>query len=259
MVFGSVSRRCGARGLRKARSEGGVRFVSTLYLVRHAQASFLSDNYDRLSEHGRSQARALGQAWHARKLRLDRVLSGPRERQRDTASEVLGVLGNKQSTVESIAAFDEYPAEEVLAGFAPEMHDLPEFSQLFADAQQSADPRARGRAFDKLLQHALRLWAAGRTPSGVDSHVTFERRVHEAFSELIQGEGSGRSLALFSSGGTIGAIVGHVLGTDVARRLELGWSLNNASVSEITFSAGRISLMRFNDVGHLPHATWTRR
>jgi broad specificity phosphatase PhoE len=219
----------------------------------------LSDNYDRLSEHGRSQARALGQAWQARNVRLDRVLSGPRERQRDTAGEVVGVLGTDPSAVESLAAFDEYPAEEVLAGFAQEMQNKGEFSQLFADAQQIADVRARGRAFDKLLQHALRLWAAGRTPSGVDSHVAFEGRVQEAFAELIHGEGSGRSLALFSSAGTIGAIVGHVLGTDVARRLELGWSLNNASVSEIAFSAGRTSLVRFNDVGHLPFATWTRR
>lgn len=228
-------------------------------MVRHAQASFLSDDYDRLSDHGRSQARALGQTWRARGVKLDRVLAGPRVRQRGTAVEVVQALGADARVVETLPAFDEYPAEEVLAGFAGEMQQSPEFSCLFADAQQTEDPRARGRAFDKLLQHALRLWAAGRTPSGVDSHASFEQRVHSAFAEVLAGAGSGRTLALFSSAGTIGAILGHVLGTDVDRRLELGWSLNNASVSEIAFSAGRKTIVRFNDVGHLPHAAWTRR
>ncbi len=233
-----------------------------MYLVRHAQASFLSANYDQLSDHGRGQARALGRAWLARGLRLDRVLSGPRVRQRDTAEEVAGVYAEGSQPVgaaEVVVEFDEYPAEEVLAGFAAEMQRRPEFAQLFVDAQQVEDQRARGRAFDRLLQHALTEWAGGRTPEGVISHGEFESRVASAFENLLKAENSGRSLAIFSSAGTIGAVAGRVLGTDARRRLELGWALNNASVTEIAFSGSRVGVMRFNDVGHLEPTAWTRR
>ena len=231
-------------------------------MVRHAQASFLSANYDQLSDHGRGQARALGRAWLARGLHLDRVLSGPRVRQRDTAEEVAGVYANQNQPVaepEVLSEFDEYPAEEVLAGFAPEMQRQAELAQLFIDAQQVEDKRLRGWAFDRLLQHALTVWAGGRTPDGVISHAEFETRVANAFESLLKAETSGRNLAIFSSAGTIGAVAGQVLGTDARRRLELGWALNNASVTEIAFSGSRVGVMRFNDVGHLEPSAWTRR
>ncbi len=215
-----------------------------------------------MSDHGRGQARALGRAWLGRGLRLDRVLSGPRVRQRDTAEEVAGVYAKESqlvAEVEVLSEFDEYPAEEVLAGFAPEMQRQAELAQLFIDAQQVEDKRVRGRAFDRLLRHALTVWAGGRTPDGVISHAEFETRAANAFESLLESETSGRNLAIFSSAGTIGAVAGHVLGTDATRRLELGWALNNASVTEIAFSGSRVGVMRFNDVGHLEPSAWTRR
>ena len=37
-----------------------IRYMSKLYLIRHAQASCLSYDYDNLSEHGHNQSRELG-------------------------------------------------------------------------------------------------------------------------------------------------------------------------------------------------------
>ena len=45
--------------------------MSTLALVRHAQASFFADNYDQLSPVGEQQARLLGQYWVKRQMRFD--------------------------------------------------------------------------------------------------------------------------------------------------------------------------------------------
>ncbi|MEZ4224176.1 MAG: histidine phosphatase family protein [Polyangiaceae bacterium] len=235
--------------------------MSVVYLVRHAQASFLSDDYDRLSARGLAQAERLGLAWQQQGLHLDRVVAGPRRRQRDTAVEVLRAQDAERApALEVLDAFDEYPADEVLAGFADEMRGEPELAQHLEDVMSaSVEPRRRGRALDLLMRHALLLWAAGRTPPGVPSWEDFVGRVRGAFDGLLRATASGRSVALFSSAGTLGVVVGTVLGTDARRSLELGWMLNNASVSEVQFSGSRVGLVRYNTVGHLPSAEWTRR
>src|SRR5437879_1752769 len=57
-----------------------------MFLIRHAQASFLEGNYDKLSTIGEIQAHRLGEFWASRQMVLDRVYSGPRVRQLNTAS-----------------------------------------------------------------------------------------------------------------------------------------------------------------------------
>src|SRR6185436_15500847 len=52
------------------------RYMSTLYLLRHAQASFGAADYDALSPLGLRQATRLGEALRARGVRPDVVLSG---------------------------------------------------------------------------------------------------------------------------------------------------------------------------------------
>lgn len=56
--------------------------MSTLLLVRHGQARLFSDNYDRLSDLGLSQAEALADFWLERGIRPDSVFSGSMIRQR---------------------------------------------------------------------------------------------------------------------------------------------------------------------------------
>jgi broad specificity phosphatase PhoE len=55
--------------------------MGILFLVRHAQASFLEQNYDKLSALGEAQACHLGEYWARRKILFDRVCAGPRVRQ----------------------------------------------------------------------------------------------------------------------------------------------------------------------------------
>jgi len=49
--------------------------MGILFLVRHAQASFLEQNYDKLSALGETQARHLGEYWTRRKIVL--IASAP--------------------------------------------------------------------------------------------------------------------------------------------------------------------------------------
>ena len=62
--------------------------MAELIVIRHGQASFGTDNYDRLSDLGAAQSRAVGDhlrriGWHP-----DRILTGTLDRQRDTLRDM---------------------------------------------------------------------------------------------------------------------------------------------------------------------------
>src|SRR6267378_8368319 len=59
--------------------------MGRLLLIRHAQASFLSQNYDKLSDLGEKQALLLGKYWARRNIGFDRACTGPGVRHKDTA------------------------------------------------------------------------------------------------------------------------------------------------------------------------------
>ena len=67
--------------------------MSTIYLVRHGQASFGAADYDVLSERGQQQARVLGDAFARAKPRLHAVVSGDMQRHRQTARACLAEIG----------------------------------------------------------------------------------------------------------------------------------------------------------------------
>lgn len=58
--------------------------MSKLYLVRHGQASFMTDDYDRLSPIGVQQSRLLGDYWGKRGLTFNKLFVGPLRRHQQT-------------------------------------------------------------------------------------------------------------------------------------------------------------------------------
>ena len=61
--------------------------MATIYLVRHGQASFGTDDYDRLSELGVRQAERVGEYFRDHGIVLDSVYCGSLKRQRHTAGQ----------------------------------------------------------------------------------------------------------------------------------------------------------------------------
>ena len=64
---------------------------------------------------------------------------------------------------------------------------------------------------------------------------------------------------LVSSGGPIGAAVGHVMGASVEDTIDLTMGLHNSSVTEFAFTPSRHQLLTFNTLPHLnmpAHADW---
>ena len=106
--------------------------TNAIVLVRHGQASFGADDYDRLSTLGTEQARLLGQWWARLGAAPGTVLRGSLRRHRETATASLDALqgqGNARADVATPstpqviedAGFDEFDHHEVLARHAPEL------------------------------------------------------------------------------------------------------------------------------------------
>src|SRR4029079_14668655 len=83
------------------------RGMSLLLLVRHGQASWGSDDYDRLWSVGIEQSRVLGAALAARGVRPDLVLRGSMLRHRQTAEAAVAGAGWDAVAVED-AGWDEF-------------------------------------------------------------------------------------------------------------------------------------------------------
>src|SRR5262245_21004338 len=96
--------------------------MSTLTLVRHAQASFFTDHYDQLSPLGEKQARSLGEYWARRGTEFDEVYTGPRRRHQQTAAAVADAFvhaGLSFPAYVTVPELDEYDLGGILGGLAP--------------------------------------------------------------------------------------------------------------------------------------------
>jgi broad specificity phosphatase PhoE len=71
--------------------------MSMIYMIRHGQASFGKDNYDRLSPLGKRQARILAQHLLTTGFHPDAVYSGTMVRKTTTAQEVLFAYRDRKS------------------------------------------------------------------------------------------------------------------------------------------------------------------
>lgn len=230
--------------------------MSTLWVVRHGQASFFEQDYDRLSSLGEEQARRLGSLWAKRGLRLDQVYCGPRVRHIESAriaGEQLTAGGIAWPAVQTHPDFDEYAAEAVLKTALPgliERHAPIRKLQSAIDA--SRDRAETLRNFQRLYEVVISQWVRGELPlDDVEPWTNFRTRVLDGLERIIREAPRGANVALFTSGGPVGIAVERALGTPERSTLQLAWMAHNGSVTEFLFSTDRFTLSRYNAVDHL--------
>ena len=222
--------------------------MSTLYLIRHGQASFGTDNYDQLSALGRQQVQLLGEHFAASGERIDRVYSGTLQRQRESADILAAALAHSVP-VAVTAAFDEYDSDGMLRAYArslsPEQLTEAGWPQLRNDR----------RKFQFFLERAAQAWVAAHiSDDQMLPWVQFHARITAGLQELMAQEGRSKTIILSTSGGVIGTIVAHVLGLSNHIGIELNWAVHNASVTRLIYNAQKVSLSMFNALPHLERA-----
>jgi broad specificity phosphatase PhoE len=239
--------------------------MGTLYLIRHGQASYGSADYDRLSETGQAQARALGARLDLAGLaQLDAIYSGPMKRQRETLTHLRAAAGDAGHALPAAdglrAELAEYPAFELLRAVMPRLVDeVPELAPIKAG---HGDPALLDRAFWLMITR----WSRGDlTAEGVESITDFTARVRRGIEALIAAHPGGR-VGVVTSGGAIGIAILCALGITGERAIAIGRHIRNASVSEFRFrsrdfawGADDFSMVAFNHVAHLPPDLHTNR
>jgi broad specificity phosphatase PhoE len=219
--------------------------VGTIYLVRHGQAAFGTDHYDRLTEIGFAQARLLGGYFGLRNIRFDAVFTGTLRRQTETAQGIFEdhpELGASPMQ-ETFPGLDEYKPEAIIMALTG---NFP--APALAAARR--DPLVVREHF-RVLREALLAWAEDRTqPEGMPVWQAFQDSAVAALVEARQRFPDGNVL-IVSSGGPIAAVVAAALNAPPATAIELNLRIRNSSVSEFAATPRRHNLVSFNGLPHL--------
>jgi phosphohistidine phosphatase SixA len=104
--------------------------MGTLYLVRHGQASFGAEDYDRLSDLGRRQCAQLGSWMKGRGLAFEAVLRGSLRRHRESLEALAGELPGLPEALEW-PGLNEYDSEAVIAAIHPHPLAKPDTPELY--------------------------------------------------------------------------------------------------------------------------------
>lgn len=219
--------------------------MGTVYLVRHGQASFGADNYDQLSELGMRQCRRLGEYFRHKGIRFDAALVGTLERQKQSLACIAEGL---QTPIEPLSwpGLNEYDSKAVVQAIHPEPLERPTTPELV-------------REHFRLLREGLAAWIEGRTkPEGMISHADFVSGITSALDH-VRATHYKKKVLVVSSGGPISTIVAHTLGAPHNAMIEINLRIRNSSVSELTFTPKRHSLVTYNTLPHLDsaeHQSW---
>lgn len=241
--------------------------MSVLYLIRHGQASFGTDDYDRLSDLGKEQSRVTGRFLASQRVEPDRIIHGEMLRQRETAAGILAGLrqgpdhehgrehgatrehthehsnGHERGTAVD-AGWNEYNAWELTG------------------ALTETDPRAKhdSKIFQTELERGCARWASGDYDEGYsETYTQFTSRVDHALDEAINAIGSGQSTVVVSSAGAIAWTAARLLGGGFDQWMAFNRVTINTGITKIITGRGGTSLISFNDHGHLPTTKVTYR
>ncbi|MBA3865283.1 MAG: histidine phosphatase family protein [Solirubrobacterales bacterium] len=215
--------------------------MPTILLVRHAQASFGSADYDVLSPAGVEQTKLLGRALAGRGLNVTRVCAGSARRQLETAA---CWAGEPPLAVEIDVRWNEYETEKVLANHAGAAVGL--------DGVGGGGEPITSRQFQAVLDEALEVWVrSGEETTVAQSWPAFLGSRTNALEDLVAGLGSGETGLVFTSGGVIAAICSHLLGEHPDLFPRLNRVLVNTGITKLAVGRAGTSLIAFNEHAHI--------
>ena len=229
--------------------------MSVLTLVRHGQASYMAEDYDRLSPLGEEQARKLGEFWARHKISFDLCYHGPAKRHRHTAeiaAEVVVSAGMPWPEMRAVPELDEFDAFRVMQVMMPRLIEAdPVIRDMNDDFRRSQQSPEAGRKLQKLFEAVSRRWCSGEFDMPeVESWAQFRMRVQAGVSQMRKDAGSGKNVVAITSGGPISATVADVMNLAPLVAIELLWLSRNCSFAEFLFSGDRYTMHSFNSIAH---------
>ena len=211
--------------------------------MRHAQASWGSADYDRLSPLGHTQAQRLASWLASDPADYTQVVRGNLRRHvetLDTIAAAFAAAGRALPPARIDADWNEFDHEPVLRAYAAlHPHD---------------DHVARARAGDKLalrelLGSALQVWRDGQLDARVpETWCAFGQRVAQARARIADDAGT---VLIVTSGGVMWRCAQAALDLDDAGLIAANLSVRNTAISEFERAAERWRMLSWNEVPHL--------
>ena len=203
--------------------------MAELIIIRHGQASFGAENYDKLSDLGHVQSALVGKALQTRGWIPDRVVIGGQVRHRET----LNGMGLSDAEVDS--GFNEYDFHDLL--LARFDGDVP--NPILGDR----------KTHFRSLRETVFEWQAGGLPNATESWLDFTTRIENALTKATR-DGAERILVV-SSGGVIGQITADTVGGPAKMMMTLNLQIKNTAINKFIISGSKRFLHEFNATPHL--------
>lgn len=213
--------------------------MGAIYLIRHGHVAHRDADYNHLSTNGVDQGAVVGAELLRRKIRFTAARTGSLIRQHETAETVLDWLGDRSLAKED-PRWNEYDHIDILSRHGD---SAPGMAQ---------DPRG----FQAALDAALAGWvAAGDTSPCAETWPSFLARTRAALDDLVATLGKGDNAVVFTSGGVIGTLAGHLLGTPEIGLLRLNRVMVNCGITKVVCGRGGVTLVSFNEHAHVEGRT----
>jgi len=227
---------------------GRYSMASTL-LIRHAQASFGTYDYDRLSDLGYIQAAISAEYLAATWGPIARVICGRLKRQAATAEQITARVRNATDDRPDLMVdprLDELEIDACIERLSPRIPDVNgEFHRLLNEVRTST------RSYQKVMRRVFTEWQQLKTFAGAESWPEFSARAATVLQDITRLAGPGETTVVVTSGALIAAISRHVLGLPDESTYALFEAMHNCSITHLKHSHGRISLSSFNETGFL--------
>lgn len=217
--------------------------MTTIYLIRHGQASFGAESYDQLSPNGELQAKLLGQYFNQILKQDPYVIAGSMQRHQQTAKIALAE-SFPDLRIQTDSAWNEFNHEQVFS------HYEPRFKQphlLKQEIEKAINPRDY---LGKIFEAAIERWTGGEYHHEYDeAWPHFKNRVENALQSLCNqlAETQPRYAVVFTSGGVISAIAGKLLELNPNRTFALNWAITNSSITTLRLVGNEAQLLSLNE------------
>ena len=225
--------------------------MSEIYLVRHAQASYLSTNYDQLSDLGKEQATLLGRLFRSQGLAFDQAYVGPLVRQNQTIERIKneGVFQDKQT----LDHLTEHEGPQALKLYYEQLIKESDYVKKLWDAFQ-VNPSLKRKNSLMIFEYFIQKWISAEIEvEGVQSWKDFKANAIEALEEIRSNTNRGHKTLIVTSGGTIAAMLSHILKmSDTNEIAKINYMIRNTSVSKVLNTKNGLTMLSFNEVSHLP-------
>ena len=225
--------------------------MAEIYLLRHGQATFGSDNYDQLSPLGEQQSRLLGEYFRAANIDFDIMVRGAMHRHGQTLDGVKSSL-EQDCPVYIDNGWNEYDHKALFSAYINEHPEDPEVT-----SSNIADYVHDRRLFYRILFRALPAWAEKKVEGATESWQEFQQRVTDAMDKLTQlmEQRSAKRALISASGGSLSLAIMLAARMPATQGIDLMRQMKNTALSQMFYHQGQWHLHSFNTLPHLSAVT----